>query len=128
MCITHGRVGEEHARLIEHPSRKALGAERLKALPGARRRRRIERDCGQSRQREVPRARAALHLLMAVDDRLPDEREDACRAVSLPRGAEELWGLIDEARRVVAARKLRVRDDLIEEAQIRHDTADAELP
>src|SRR5580692_3297268 len=46
----------------------------------------------------------------------------------LARSLEQLRALLDEARGVVAARELRVRDELIEEAQVTHHAADAELP
>ena len=42
--------------------------------------------------------------------------------------AEQLRRLIDEARGVVAAREARMGDDLIEEAQVGRDAADAKFP
>ena len=44
------------------------------------------------------------------------------------RGHEQFRRLVDEARGVVAADEARVRDHLVEEAQVGHHAADAELP
>jgi hypothetical protein len=41
---------------------------------------------------------------------------------------EQLRRLVDEERGVIARGEARMRDELIEEAQIRHHAADAEFP
>ena len=128
MRVAHRRVGEQHALLRQHPLREALGPELIELLLRA----------GRRRQRSAPSAargswncagpRAVLHFRIAVDDDLADERQDARGAIALARPAEQLRRLVDEARRVVALREARMRDDLIEEAQVGDDAADAELP
>ena len=80
MRVAHGRVGEQHALLLEHPGGEALGAELVELcfVPGAG-------GAGPSfsRVRQPRRARPALHFIVAVDDDLADEVQQPRRAVAL---------------------------------------------
>ncbi len=67
---------------------------------------------------------SALPLTMVLPMKLRMRR----RAVALARGVQQLGRLLDEARGVLALREARMRDELIKEAQVGHDAADAKLP
>ena len=73
------------------------------------------------------RTRAVLGLGVAVDDDVADEGEDAAGAVALARPVQQRRRRLDEARGVVPAREAWMRDELIEEAQVRDHAADAEF-
>ena len=126
--VAHGRVGDEHALLRQHPLRETFGAELVELLLGARRRRLGHIYLGHARQHHGLRLEAPFHFRIAVDDDLADEREDARGTVALLFPLEELGRLVDELGGVFGAGELRVRDDLVEEAQVRRHTANAELP
>src|ERR1700685_1025897 len=106
MSIAHGGIGDEDARLLEHPLREALRPEFFELLLRARRARR-QRDRRHTRLRQARRLYAILGLGRAVDDRFADVGENARCAVALARPGEEFWRFLYEARGVLAARKAR---------------------
>ncbi len=122
------RVGEQHALLGEHPLRELLGPERLELLLRAGRRRLgggTRGGRGALRRAGRARLRVSGWPLTIVSPMKFSRRV----ARSRRRGElEQLGRLVDEPGRVVAAREARVHDDLVEEAQVRHHAADAELP
>src|SRR5436309_7571210 len=118
MRVAHRGVGEEHAPLGEHPGGQALGPELIESLLRARRRG-GQRTRRQLRGGEARGARAAGGLGVAVDDDAAEVGEEARGAVALARPAQQLRRLVDEARAVIAPRKARVSDELVEEAEIR---------
>ncbi len=127
MRVAHRRIRQQHALLLEHPGGETLGAQLVEQLLRARRRRR-QLELRQLRVRQPRRARPAFHFIVAVDDDLADEVQQPRRAVALAREAEQLGRLVDELGRVVRAREARMHDQLVEEAQVGRDAANAELP
>ena len=69
-----------------------------------------------------------LRFGIPVDEHIAYECQQAGGAVPAPREVEQLGRLIDELRRVLGRREVRMHDELIEEAQIRHDAAHSEFP
>ena len=94
--VAHGRVGDQHALLRQHPLRETFGAELVELLLRARRRRLGHIHLGQARQHHALRLEAPFHFRIAVDDDLADEREDARGTVALLFPLEELGRLVDE--------------------------------
>src|ERR1700686_4161047 len=74
------------------------------------------------------RAGAPAGLVVAVNDGGAEVAEDARGAIALARPAEQLRRFVDEARGVLAVREARMRDELIQEAQVGDHAAHAELP
>ena len=124
--IAHAGVGQEHPFLLEQPVREARRTELVQLLLGTGRRRR-QRHRRQAHRGKSGRTRAVLGLGVAVDDDVADEGEDAAGAVALARPVQQRRRRLDEARGVVPAREARVRDELIEEAQVGDHAADAEF-
>jgi hypothetical protein len=124
--VAPGRVGDQHALLVQHPARETRGAQLPETLPAARRRV-AGRYLWQAGRRERPRRGPSDHLGVAVDDDFAQEAEQAGRPVAPRRKVEERRRLVDEARRVVRPHEPGMLDQRLEEPQIGRHPADAEL-
>ena len=126
--IAESRIGEQHRALLEHPLRELLRAQFVEALLRAVRRRLGEAHLRRPRIDGARRAGTPGDLGIAVHDHVGDEPQQARRAVALARVAEEFRRVVDEPGRVVGVAELRVRDHLVQEAQVRDHAAHAKFP
>ena len=69
----------------------------------------------------------ALDGAVAVDDHFSQIAQQPGRAVAPVFEAEQLWGLVDEARRTGALDELRMADDVVEKGEVGGDAPDAEF-
>ena len=127
MRITHGGVGDQHARLVQHPLRERVRTELIELLLAAGRgRRQLARR--QLRDGEPRRAGTAAYLGVAVHDRRSEVAEGTRGTITLARPPQQLRRLLDEACGVVPGGEAWVGDELVEEAQVGDDTTNAKLP
>jgi hypothetical protein len=127
MRIAHRRVRQQHLLLLQHPLREFVGTELVQLLFAAWRRRR-QIDLRQLRHHQPCGPRTRFHFRIAVHDHVADEIQQTRSAIALAREAEQFGRLIDELGRVLRRRELRMHDQLIEKAQIRHDAAHTKFP
>src|SRR3954468_15615245 len=128
MRVTHRRVSQQYALLTQHPLCKPLGPELFELLPASWRGRRLQRNGGQARQTELCGPRPALRFDISIDDRFANEFEYAGCAVPLAWPVKQLWRRINEPGGVLALRKRRMCNELVEEAQVGNDTSNPEFP
>ncbi len=128
MAVAQRGVGDQHLLLVEHPLREAGRAQRLQPLPRAVGHRAAAVHLGQHRLGQWQRGqRAAGHLGVAVHRGLGQEAQQLGRAVAARGELQQLGRFLDEARRDLAGRKVRMVDHVLQELQVGGDTADAEL-
>ena len=128
VCIAERRVGQQHGALREHPLRELRRAQLVESLLRAGRRRLGEIHLRRPWIDRACRAGTSCDLGIAVHDHVGDESQQARRAVALARVAEQFRRLVDEPGRVVGVAELRVRDHLVQEAQVRDHAAHPEFP
>ncbi len=124
--VAERRVREQHGLVLQHPLRELRRAHLVELLPGASRRL-ADRQLGRARLDEASRPCAADDFRVAVDDHVAHEAQQPRRAVPLARESKQLRRLVDELGGVFAALEQRMRDHLVEKAQVGHHAAHAEL-